>query len=105
MIEEIQSRSAITDTGLLAETETMLRLQSGLCIFARAWAPPSPGRIVIYIQGLGGHGGYYRPLAEALAAGGTALAAPDLRGHGRSEGVRGNIDRFARYLEDIDATL
>jgi alpha-beta hydrolase superfamily lysophospholipase len=105
MIEESQSRGAATDTNLLTETETMLRLPDGLSIFARAWAPLSPQRIVICIQGLGGHGGYYRPLAEALAAGGTLLAAPDLRGHGRSEGVRGNIDRFARYLEDIDATV
>src|SRR6266702_893201 len=30
---------------------------------------------------------------------------PDLRGHGRSEGVRGNIDRFERYLEDVDAAI
>lgn len=105
MIEESQSIGAATSTKLLTETETMLRLPDGLSIFARAWSPPSPQRVVVCIQGLGGHGGYYRPLAEALAAGGTALAAPDLRGHGRSEGARGTIDRFDRYLEDIDAAL
>ncbi|HLW00484.1 MAG TPA: lysophospholipase [Ktedonobacterales bacterium] len=105
MIEESQSRGAATGTKLLTETETMLRLPNGPSIFARAWSPPSPQRVVVCIQGLGGHGGYYRLLAEALAANGTALAAPDLRGHGRSEGARGTIDRFDRYLEDVDAAL
>jgi alpha-beta hydrolase superfamily lysophospholipase len=105
VIEERQSAGAPTNTTVLTETETTLRLDNGLGIFARAWSPPDPQRVVVCVQGLGGHGAYYRSLAEALAANGTILAAPDLRGHGRSEGVRGNIDRFARYLEDVDATL
>lgn len=104
MTEESQRASAIVQTDLLTETETTLPLRDGITLFARAWAPASPRRIVICVQGLGGHGGYYRDLAQALAADGTVLAAPDLRGHGRSTGVRGNIDRFDRYLEDIDAT-
>src|SRR5581483_6189035 len=82
-----------------------LTLHDGTALFARAWAPPTPQRVVVCVQGLGGHGGYYRDLAQALAAGGTALAAPDLRGHGRSTGPRGTIDRFDRYVEDIDATV
>ncbi len=105
MIEESQRPGASIDADLLTETETMLRLHDSLSIYARVWAPPAPQRVVICIQGLGGHGAYYRPLAQALAAARVALAAPDLRGHGRSEGVRGTIDRFDRYLEDVDATL
>jgi acylglycerol lipase len=105
MTEESQSASATTETARLIETETTLHLRNGIAIFARAWAPPAPQRVVVCIQGLGGHGAYYQGLAQALAANGTALAAPDLRGHGRSEGVRGNIDRFARYLEDVDAAV
>ncbi len=105
MIEESQSKSRAVGTEILAEIETTLHLPDGITIFARAWSPPVPERIVICIQGLGGHGDYYRPLARALALEGTAVAAPDLRGHGRSEGARGSIDRFDRYLEDVDATL
>src|SRR5207248_2483063 len=56
-------------------------------------------------QGLGGHGGYYKALASHLAAEGTVVIAPDLRGHGRSEGTRGDIDRFDRYLEDVDTAV
>jgi alpha-beta hydrolase superfamily lysophospholipase len=105
MIEESQGAGKATETALLAEEGTSLRLADGLTIFARAWAPAAPQRVVVCIQGLGGHGAYYRPLALALAQDGTALAAPDLRGHGRSEGTRGTIDSFERYLEDVDATL
>src|SRR5205085_5254293 len=33
------------------------------------------------------------------------VVALDLRGHGHSEGRRGDIDRFDRYLEDVDAAI
>ncbi len=105
MIEESQNVGKAIETAVLAEEEANLRLADGLTIFARAWIPSAPQRVVVCIQGLGGHGAYYRPLAHALAQDGTALAAPDLRGHGRSEGTRGNIDSFKRYLEDVEATL
>jgi alpha-beta hydrolase superfamily lysophospholipase len=104
MIEESRPINATVQTDSLTETETTLALRDGITLFARAWAPAAPQRIVICVQGLGGHGGYYRDLAQALATDGTMLVAPDLRGHGRSTGARGTIDRFDRYLEDIDAT-
>jgi alpha-beta hydrolase superfamily lysophospholipase len=105
MIEESQHPRDAIETELLVETETTLHLHDGISIYARAWAPPAPQRFIVCVQGLGGHGDYYRALARELAPEGTAVAAPDLRGHGRSEGVRGHIDRFERYLEDVDAAL
>lgn len=106
MLENSQSsRGNTAGEAMLTETETTLRLRDGINIFTHAWAPTRLERVVVCIQGLGGHGGYYRDLAGYLAPGGAAVVAPDLRGHGRSEGVRGTIDRFDRYLEDIAATL
>ncbi|HEY7346983.1 MAG TPA: lysophospholipase [Ktedonobacterales bacterium] len=105
MIEKSQRARETVGTETLVETEASLHLADGITIFARAWAPPSPQRIVVCIQGLGGHGNYYQTLARELAPASAAVVAPDLRGHGRSDGVRGNIDRFDRYLEDVDATL
>jgi alpha-beta hydrolase superfamily lysophospholipase len=105
MIEEQPGAREAIQTAALREIETNLRPPDNLTIFARAWVPPDPQRIVVCIQGLGGHGEYYRALALALGPEGTVVAAPDLRGHGRSEGARGHIDRFDRYLEDVEATL
>ncbi len=89
------------------ELETTLRCGDGTNIFVHAWttADSEPERVLVCIQGLGGHGGYYEVLAEQLAPAGTLVVAADLRGHGRSEGRRGDIDRFDRYLEDIQATI
>lgn len=67
--------------------------------------PGYPQRVLVCIQGLGGHGGYYEELAHQLALDGTILVAPDLRGHGHSEGKRGDIDYFDRYLGDVDAAI
>ncbi len=98
------SRSAPTST--LIETEANLALPGGITLYVRAWAPAESQQwVVLCVQGLGGHGGYYQPLAELLAPAGVALVAPDLRGHGRSSGVRGDIDSFARYLDDIEAAV
>jgi alpha-beta hydrolase superfamily lysophospholipase len=98
-------RSPSVQIGPLTEIETNLLLQDGTSIYARAWTPAQPRLVVICVQGLGGHGGYYHPLAGELAPAGIVVVAPDLQGHGRSTGVRGDIRSFARYLEDVDVTV
>lgn len=85
--------------------QARLRSQDGTSIHARAWVPDEPERILVCVQGLGGHGGYYESLAHHLVPEGTVVVAPDLRGHGHSEGRRGDIDRFDRFLEDVDAAV
>jgi len=95
----------MSKTAILEEQETLLRSRDGLSIFVRAWIPEKPERVVVCIQGLGGHGGYYNALADYLVPQGTVVVAPDLRGHGRSEGMRGDIESFHHYLEDVDAAV
>jgi acylglycerol lipase len=85
--------------------ETMLSTRDGMSIFVHAWVADQPQQLLICIQGLGGHGGYYEELARQLIPGGTIVVAPDLRGHGHSKGQRGDIDRFDRYLLDVDSTV
>jgi len=53
----------------------------------------------------GDHGARYEELAHALAADGWAVALPDLRGHGRSEGDRGHSWGFQEVARDLDAIL
>ena len=85
--------------------EMILTARDGMSIFIRAWIPDRPQRILICIQGLGGHGGYYEELAAQLADEGIIVVAPDLRGHGCSSGKRGDIDHFESYLLDVDAAV
>lgn len=67
----------------------------------RLWIPSSPRALLVIVHGFGEHGGRYQPVAEALAARQLCVAVPDLWGHGRSGGLRGDVRRFADYLDDL----
>ncbi len=76
--------------------------RDGLHIFSRCWKPQKKARAVVcLLHGLGEHSGRYAHLAQFLNDSGYALAAFDLRGHGRSQGVRGNFTTYDIVLEDI----
>lgn len=81
--------------------------KSGLNIYSQGWKPDSqlPKAIVCLVHGLGEHSGRYEHVAKYLTEGGFTLLGLDLRGHGRSEGLRGHIDSIDDYLEDIDGIL
>lgn len=64
---------------------------------------PSGG--VAIVHGAGDHGGRYQDLAELLAKKGWAVALPDLRGHGSSEGERGHSWGIPEPVRDIGAVL
>ena len=58
---------------------------------------------LLVVHGLSEHGGRYAGLAAAANAAGYAVAAIDLRGHGRSPGPRGHILSFeADHLGAVD---
>jgi acylglycerol lipase len=77
-----------------------------LKIVAQAWQPEGPSKaLVCLVHGLGEHGGRYEHVAVTLTQAGYALAAMDLRGHGRSEGQRGHTPGFPILHEDIDRFL
>lgn len=75
----------------------------GLHIFVRSAQPDAPPRgQVVIIHGFKSHSGLYEwPIAQ-LAMRGLAVYAPDLRGHGNSEGERLYVERFSDYVEDVD---
>ncbi len=57
------------------------------------------------VHGFGEHGGRYAGLASYLAERGVEVAAADLRGHGRSPGRRGHIQRWSDYRADAGALV
>jgi alpha-beta hydrolase superfamily lysophospholipase len=73
-------------------------------LYAEQFLPAgTPKGIVLITHGYAEHCGRYRELAHVIVQAGWAALSYDVRGHGQSPGVRGYIDRFDAYLEDLAA--
>lgn len=76
----------------------------GLTLWRQWWLPDAaPRAVVILLHGLGEHSGRYAHVAAALVDAGYAVHAVDHRGHGRSEGPRAYVRRYADFMGDIAA--
>lgn len=70
-------------------------------IFVRSWRPSgTPGGIVAICHGFNSHSGQYLCAAGRFAAYGYAVYALDLRGRGRSDGERLQVEAIAQYVGD-----
>jgi alpha-beta hydrolase superfamily lysophospholipase len=76
----------------------------GCRIYWQAWLPEDASRgALLVVHGYGEHGGRYRTLVDYFVPRGWAVYALDHRGHGRSQGPRGHVRRFAEYVSDLHA--
>jgi alpha-beta hydrolase superfamily lysophospholipase len=71
------------------------------------WRPDTaPIGSIVAVHGWGDHSGITtRHTAEPLTSAGYAVYALDMRGHGRTEGLRGHFDRWASLLHDLELFL
>ena len=78
----------------------------GLRLHYQAWEPDGkPQAVVALVHGLGEHVARHAHLGEALVAAGYAMMGFDLRGHGRSGGLRGDAPSYETLLDDIDVLM
>ena len=83
--------------------EGTLAAADGVALAWQAWSPSGPTLAAVgLIHGGAEHGGRYPALVSALRERGCAVYALDLRGHGRSGGRRGHVDRFSDYMSDLE---
>lgn len=59
--------------------------------------------VAVVVPGYCDHRGRYRHVAAHLVAAGYQVLTCDLRGHGESAGVRGFVQRFSDYVDDLRA--
>jgi alpha-beta hydrolase superfamily lysophospholipase len=77
-----------------------------LKLYWQCWSPNREAAgVVCLIHGLGEHSGRYAYLASALSAANFATITFDLRGHGKSEGKRGDTPSYEAYLKDMDLLI
>ena len=78
----------------------------GRRIFTQSWLPEGAARDqVVIAHGYAEHSGRYDAVAQVLTARGFAVHALDHHGHGRSQGTRAVIERFAQADADIDTLV
>ena len=77
----------------------------GLTLRGQAWMPAQPLAVIALVHGLAEHGGRYAEFAQRANSFGIGVVSVDLRGHGKSPGVRLFVEVFDDYLFDVDALL
>jgi alpha-beta hydrolase superfamily lysophospholipase len=77
-----------------------------LQFYFQGWEPEASLRAVVcLVHGLGEHTGRYAHVAAALNEAGYAVLGFDLRGHGKSEGLRGHTPSYDTLMDDIGRLL
>jgi alpha-beta hydrolase superfamily lysophospholipase len=83
-------------------TEYQWKSFDGLNLYAMRWlSNEKPIAVVAFVHGHGDHCRRYDKWFTKLASHGISVLALDYRGHGRSEGRRGVINRFDDLLRDV----
>ena len=74
-------------------------------IFVQKTAISSPAGTLLITHGQGEHSGSYERLIESLRPLALEIFSWDLRGHGRSEGLRGYAESFDDYCKDLESVI
>ena len=75
-------------------------------LFLREWVPSVPSKTAIIIfHGITAYSGPYDSLGSPLSEAGFSVYGLDLRGHGLSDGVRGDYPSKARLVNDLCETI
>ncbi len=73
----------------------------GTPLNVRHWPVEPAWATVLIVHGIGEHGGRYERTGRLMSAAGLDVYAPDLRGHGLSEGRRVYVRRWDAYLDAL----
>jgi acylglycerol lipase len=77
-----------------------------LNLYYQCWLPADePKAILLVVHGLAEHSGRYSNLVNYFVPRGYGVYGYDQRGHGKSDGLRGYVDRFSYFVDDLDIFL
>lgn len=77
--------------------------QRNFNLFYQSYLPDKkPGAVLIIVHGLAEHSGRYMNLVDYFVPKSYAIYCFDQRGHGRSEGRRGYVEKFFHFVDDLD---
>lgn len=88
------------------DLESQIKTFDKINLYRRNWLAQGQeiGKIAL-VHGLGEHSGRYDQVSTFLNKRGYSLYSFDLRGHGKSEGKRGDTPDFNAFINDLDVFL
>lgn len=101
-VENYDYSSIKNHTNVALGTEQWVKMRDDKDIFSRVYKSKSKD-VVILIHGSGSDSRYLADMANAIANENIAtVITPDMRGHGRNKGKRGDIDFIGQLENDIE---
>ena len=86
----------------MQHTEGKFTGRNNLNLYYQSWLPDGvPLAVLIVIHGIAEHSGRYANIVNYFVPKGYAVYSFDLRGHGKSDGIRSHVERFSYYLDDL----
>ncbi len=86
--------------------EYPIMTHDGLELYGHAWLPEGDTvEIIHFVHGIGEHSTRYDRMAEWFCERGVAVAAFDLRGHGKSQGKRGHSPDYDSLMDDLTRVI
>ncbi len=79
----------------------MIKTDPETGIIYRHWQPVDPQAVFLLIHGLGAHSGRWEALSNFFSSNNFASYALELKGFGITSGLKGHIDSFNTYFQEI----
>jgi acylglycerol lipase len=98
-------KDGVTMADLIRKYESAITLRDDVVMYYRAQIPKGMKALVIFVHGVCEHSGRYAHLAEKMLDAGFGVIRLDLRGHGRSGGIRGYVSSYHEYSDDLSELI
>ena len=84
----------------------LVNTSDGITLFLRKWEPSAPSnKAILILHGITAYSGPYAMFGEAISKTGFTAIGLDLRGHGLSDGNRGDYPSKERLISDLKETV
>ena len=84
----------------------LVNTSDGITLFLRKWETQSPSnKAILILHGITAYSGPYEMFGDAISKTGFTAIGLDLRGHGLSEGIRGDYPSKERLISDLVETI
>jgi len=88
------------------EPYDLVNTSDGVTLFLRKWESEIPSnKAILILHGITAYSGPYEMFGEAISKAGFTAVGLDLRGHGLSDGIRGDYPSKERLISDLVETI